>query len=216
MIRVCLVEDDLHFHANLTAAISQADDMEPCGNAHSLAEGLGLLAGEAADVMLVDLGLPDGSGIELIRQVRERWPTCEVMVVSVFGDEAHVLWAIENGACGYLLKDYPADRIVEEVRNLANGGSPISPFIARQILTRFAAAARPRRATDAPRPELSDRELEVLRLITKGFNYNEIAALIEVTRQTVLTYVRRIYQKLGVHSQTEAVFEARQHGILDI
>lgn len=216
MIRVALVEDDLHFHASLTAAISQAADMQLRASGRTLAEGMALLADEAPDVLLVDLGLPDGSGIELIRAARQHWPSCDVMVVTVFGDEAHVLWAVENGASGYLLKDYPPERIVEEVRNLANGGSPINPYIARQILKRFQApAAPPAPALDAARPALSERELDVLRLITKGFNYNEIAALLTVSRQTVLTYVRRIYLKLGVNSQTQAVFEARRHGILD-
>lgn len=217
MIRVALVEDDLHFHASLTAAINQAADMQLRASARTLAEGMALLADEAPDVLLVDLGLPDGSGIELIRAARQHWPRCDVMVVTVFGDESHVLWAVENGASGYLLKDYPPERIVEEVRNLANGGSPINPYIARQILKRFQASSSP--PAPAPdttaRPALSERELDVLRLITKGFNYNEIASLLTVSRQTVLTYVRRIYLKLGVNSQTQAVFEARRHGILD-
>jgi DNA-binding NarL/FixJ family response regulator len=216
MVHVALVEDDPHFHASLTTAIGQAADMQLSGSARSLAEGMALLGGEAADVMLVDLGLPDGSGIDLIRAVRKRWPSCDVMVVTVFGDETHVLWAVENGASGYLLKDYPPERIIEEVRNLASGGSPISPYIARQILKRFqTSAVLPAPALGEGRPELSERELEVLRLITKGFNYNEIANLLTVSRQTVLTYVRRIYHKLGVNSQTQAVFEARRHGILE-
>lgn len=219
MIRVALVEDDPHFHASLVATIGHAADMRLLGSGQSLVEGRALLSGEAPDVMLVDLGLPDGSGLELIRATRKQWPRCEVMVVTVFGDESHVLGAIEHGASGYLLKDYPSERIVEEIRNLVDGGSPISPFIARQILTRFSATAFVPLHSGGDRPPprmLSNRELEVLRLITKGFNYNEIANLLSVSRQTVLTFVRRIYVKLGVNSQTQAVFEARRYGFLDV
>jgi DNA-binding NarL/FixJ family response regulator len=136
------------------------------------------------------------------------------MVSTTFADEKHVIASIEAGAAGYLLKDSSPKKIVDEIRALHAGGSPISPRIARQILLRFRPPEPEREAVRELASPLSPREREVLELITKGFSYDEIAALMHVTRNTVMTFVRRIYQKLEVTSKTEAIFEARSHGIL--
>lgn len=218
-IRVALVEDDVSFRNAVVSAIESAPDMELSAVASNRSEGLQLLEGEPPDVLLVDLGLPDGSGIDVIRAAHERWPQCNTMVSTAFGDELHVMQSLEAGAVGYLLKDSAPERLVLEIRNLYAGGSPISPLIARQILTRF----RPPAASTAPsgpaeskasRAALSAREAEVLELITKGFSTSEIAALMSVSQHTVLTYVRRIYSKLEVNSRTEAIYEARSQGLL--
>src|SRR5688572_20178202 len=111
------------------------------GHATTFAEGMALLAGPPADVMLVDLGLPDGSGIDLIRTAQQVWPSCEIMVSTVFADESNVIRSVEAGARGYLLKDCPPPRLVEEIRSLHAGGSPISPRIARHVLMRLAHGA---------------------------------------------------------------------------
>jgi DNA-binding NarL/FixJ family response regulator len=206
-VRIALVEDDGRFRNAFIAAITDSSDLLLHSQAASLAEGLALLDQPAADVLLVDLGLPDGSGIDLIKATRDRWPTCDIMVISVFGDEAHVLRSIESGAVGYLLKDSEPAHIVEQVRSLRAGGSPISPLIARQVLMRLRPVSAP---TDGP---LSSREQEVLNYIVKGFSFDEIARLVQVSRTTVLTYVRRIYAKLQVNSKTEAVYEARKLGL---
>ncbi len=216
MIRIALVEDNPVFHGSLSAAIGQAEDMQEGGCATTLAGGLSLLAGEPADVLLVDLGLPDGSGLDIIRAAKVKWPQCEIMVVTMFGDETHVLRAIENGASGYLLKDGAPEKIVEEIRSLMSGGSPISPHIARHILMRVrhseASAAPP--SAGVPQTVFSERELETLKLASQGFTSHEIAAMQGISRHTVLTYVRRIYKKLGVNSQRAAINEARRQGIL--
>jgi DNA-binding NarL/FixJ family response regulator len=214
--RVVLVEDDERFRAAFAAAIATTTDLVVHAQAGTLRDGMALLAGPPADVLLVDLGLPDGSGIELIRAARNTWPTCEIMVTSVFGDEAHVLLSIQAGAAGYLLKDSEPDRIVDQIRELRAGGSPISPLIARQVLLRFRGAgpSPPRASITSADATLSAREREVLEYITKGFAYDEIARLLEVSRHTVLTYVRRIYAKLQVNSKTEAVYEARKLGLM--
>jgi DNA-binding NarL/FixJ family response regulator len=197
--RVILVEDDEHFRAAFAAAIATTQDLVVHAQAATLRDGMALLSGPPADVLLVDLGLPDGSGIELIRAARSAWPTCEIMVTSVFGDEAHVLLSIQSGAAGYLLKDSEPDRIVDQIRELRAGGSPISPLIARQVLLRFRVGApgvqppaAPPAAVAPAESTLSAREREVLEYITKGFAYDEIARLLQVSRDTVLTYVRRI------------------------
>ena len=140
------------------------------------------------------------------------------MVSTIFGDEPHVMRSIEAGARGYLLKDSAPDAILQEIRSLHAGGSPISPMIARQLLMRLrpSAAAAPavaRPEVEKPHAALSEREGEVLELITKGFTSKEIAELISVSHHTVLTYVRRIYAKLEVNSKAEAIYETRNRGV---
>jgi DNA-binding NarL/FixJ family response regulator len=223
-IHVALVEDDVHFQNAIVTAIAASPDIRLMSLASTRAQGLQSLQSAPADVLLVDLGLPDGSGIDVIRAAHTQWPTCAVMVCTAFGDEAHVLQSIEAGASGYLLKDSEPDNMLHEIRSLHGGGSPISPLIARQILMRFraapAAAAAPAVPAAAPAPAtgehavLSTREKEVLELITKGFTADEIARLMQVSQHTVQTYVRRIYSKLNVNSRAEAIYEARHQGIL--
>lgn len=207
IIRVMVVEDDARFRAAFAAAVCESGDLALHALAAGLKEGLELLSGAAADVLLVDLGLPDGSGIDLIKATRVAWPACDIMVSSVFGDEGHVLRSIEAGAVGYLLKDSEPGRIAEQIRSLKAGGSPISPPIARQVLARL---RPPAASADTI---LSARETEVLNYITKGFSYDDIVRLLQVSRPTVLTYVRRIYAKLQVNSKTAAVYEARKLGL---
>jgi DNA-binding NarL/FixJ family response regulator len=132
-------------------------------------------------------------------------------VITVFGDEEHVVAAIRAGALGYLLKSDSQAEIANALREIARGGSPISPSIARYLLG--AVRGVPRTPTPDT-PPLSERELEVLRAIVKGFTYDEIAGLLEISSATVATHVRRIYRKLSVHSRGEAAYEALQQGIV--
>jgi DNA-binding NarL/FixJ family response regulator len=223
-IHVAIVEDDPDFSHALSLVVQDSADMRLVGCAATQAEGLALLAGPPADVLLVDLGLPDGSGIEVIRAAALHWPSCSIMVSTNFGDETHVMRSIEAGAAGYLLKDSSPSKMSDEIRSLANGGSPISPIIARQVLARFrhapsapaspaGAGADAAEAADAP-PLLSQREKEVLDYITKGFTVHEIAGLMQLSHFTVRTFVRRIYSKLKVTSKAEAIYEARTQGLL--
>jgi DNA-binding NarL/FixJ family response regulator len=211
-LRIALIEDDERLARLFAETVAATPDLRLAGHAPTLAAGVALLQGSPANVMLVDLGLPDGSGVELIRAAREHWPSCEIMVFTVFGDETSVIQSIEAGARGYLLKDCPPARVVEEIRTLHAGGSPISPRIARHVLTRLA-----RGASNIPSlasPALSKRELEVLHHIARGFTYDEIAQRMAVSRHTVLTYVRRIYAKLEVGSKIEALNKARSKGLI--
>ena len=217
-IRVALVEDDVNFQNALIDAIGAAPDMTLQSVAGTRALGLQALDQIQADVLLVDLGLPDGSGIDVIRAAHTKWPGCNIMVSTTFGDELHVMQSLEAGASGYLLKDSAPERMVFEIRSLYSGGSPISPLIARQILMRFRqddkSAAAPLEPASG-KPALSAREQEVLEYITKGFTSDEIAVMMSVSRHTVLTYVRRIYAKLEVNSKAEAIYEARNQGLLN-
>lgn len=218
-LRIALVEDDIAFQNSFAAAIGTSNDMRLIGMAHNVAQARKLLGGDPIDVLVVDLGLPDGSGIDVIRDAHTAWPECGIMVSTTFADEKHVIASIEAGAAGYLLKDSSPEKITDEIRALHAGGSPISPRIARQILLRFrpadpVPAATTLAAVTPIATPLSPREREALELITKGFSYDEIAELMQVSRNTVMTFVRRIYQKLEVSSKAEAIFEARNHGIL--
>lgn len=217
LIRVALVEDDVHFQHAISAAIKASPDIRLASLSTTRAAGLQALGQPPADVLLVDLGLPDGSGIDVIRAAHTQWPTCAVMVCTTFGDEAHVMKSIEAGASGYLLKDGEPGDMLAEIRSLHAGGSPISPLIARQILTRFRAVpvAVAEVAPEREHAMLSVREQEVLELITKGFTAIEIAKLTQVSQHTVQTYVRRIYSKLNVTSRAEAIYEARSQGLLE-
>lgn len=220
MIRVLLVEDEPGFAERFADIVRSDPEFELIGVAPTCAAARALLAVEQPDILLADLGLPDGSGIDIIRETSARYPDCDIMVVSVFGDEDHVLASIEAGAAGYVLKDSIPQEFLGLLRQLRAGGSPITPVIARKLLTRFKAdAARspdPKAvaATDARPGVLSPRETEVLTYVAKGFSFNEIAELLGMSAHTVTTHVKRIYQKLAVHSRGEAVFEATQMGLL--
>jgi DNA-binding NarL/FixJ family response regulator len=214
-IRVALVEDDVDFQNALIEAIQAAPDMVLLNVASTRAEGLRMLNKIEADVLLVDLGLPDGSGIDIILAAHEKWTACNIMVCTTFGDEVHVMRSLEVGASGYLLKDSSATDMMDEIRSLHRGGSPISPMIARQILMRFRQDTKPAAPQLPDKPVLSAREQEVLEYLTKGFTSDEIAGMLTISRHTVLTYVRRIYVKLEVNSKTEAIYEARNQGFLE-
>jgi len=212
---VLIVEDDPQFRTAFADAVRGAADLRLVGVADDLPEGLRLLKLTEPDVLLVDIGLPSGSGIELIYQAAELVPQCDAMVVTIFADDELVTRCIEAGATGYLLKDSRGVDIVEQIRLLCEGGSPISPAIARRLLMRFSARPVGSEAVYEPVVALSMQERTVLSMSTKGYNYEEIARLMSLSRHTVETYVKRIYRKLQVHSKTEAVYEARKLGLVD-
>jgi len=216
-IHVAIVEDDPGFRDALSRVVQAAPDMRLAGMAGTRAEGLAMLQGPPADVLLVDLGLPDGLGIDVIRAAALQWPSCSVMVSTNFGDETHVMRSIEAGAAGYLLKDSSPTKMIDEIRSLASGGSPISPIIARQVLARFRQGNASSASTQEPVPDssslLSAREKEVLDFITRGFTTHEIAKLMQLSHFTVRAFVRRIYSKLKVTSKAEAIYEARTLGL---
>lgn len=207
-IRIGIVEDDPQVLAFLAETLQAHDDLHVEFMVNTAAQARAALGGPSVDILLIDLGLPDGSGIPLITQATQTWPECEVLVSTQFGDEASVIASFEAGATGYLLKQQGASQIVADIRMLHAGGSPISPLIARKVLQKLHPPAR------RDKVDLSSRELEALELSAKGFTADEIAKLMGVSRNTVLTYVRRTYRKLNVNSKAEAIFEARQVGLM--
>lgn len=220
MPRVLIVEDDSAFRARYAAMLANDASFEVVASVGTGGEGLAMLDLRKPDILLVDLGLPDISGIEVIRHASQTLPKCECMVVTVFGDEEHVLASIEAGAAGYLLKDASEENFLSGIRELMNGGSPISPIIARRLLRRFHAdspaanSAADTAADEALSVALSDREREILLLASKGFNYPEMGKLMSISPHTVTSHVKKIYRKLAVHSRGEAVFEANRMGLI--
>lgn len=212
-VRVALVEDDEGTRGRLSRAIQSHADLSLLYAAATAAEILAWLPTHRTDVLLVDLGLPDLPGLDVIRRCRALQPDCEVMVITMFGDEANILRAIENGARGYLLKDGTEADLATHVLHLRAGGSPMSPIIARQLLVRWAGQGA-QASTSAAASPLSPREHDVLDLLSRGFTYTETAQHLRIALSTVHTHVNGIYRKLDVHNKAEAVYEARQLGWL--
>jgi len=226
--RVLVVEDDPPMREFFAASVSRCAELQLVGAVGSVGEARAWLDNDAniVDVLLTDLGLPDGSGLEVIRHATRLHPRCEPLVISLFGDEDNVLASIEAGALGYIHKDSAPDDIAQTILEMKDGASPISPMIARKVLSKYASsrprpgeaeAAHDRAGACRPAPQtplLSPREQEVLALIARGFSYAEIARLQTVSVHTVQTHIKNLYAKLSVHSKNEAVFEASRLGLL--
>jgi DNA-binding NarL/FixJ family response regulator len=211
---VAIVEDDPVFFERFRMLVADAPELTLCGAARSFHDGHRMICNTPADVYMIDLGLPGGPGTDLIRLANARHPGCDVLVVTVFGDDDHVLGSIAAGANGYLLKDSSAGQLIDCIKLMRDGGSPITPSIARKLLNRF---QRPSAAADGGPPEaspLTARQAEILRLLAKGARFADIAQTLGISAHTVTAHVRNIYQKLEVTSRGEAVFEARQRQLI--
>ncbi len=237
MWRVLIVEDDPQTRDFFAASVLHCDQL-------LLAASLGTVSDACVwlnepeniiDVLLTDLGLPDGSGLDVIRHAVRLYPQCEPLVISMFGDEANVLASIEAGALGYIHKDSTPDDIAQTILDMRKGASPISPMIARRVLLKYL-SLQPNKAAaqdyghssaieniakkyhegkdSTVKLQLSKSEQAVLELIARGFSYAEIARLQSVSVHTIQTHIKNLYAKLAVHSKSEAVFEATKLGLL--
>jgi DNA-binding NarL/FixJ family response regulator len=231
---VAILEDEAHVRRMLEKVVNTHPGLQLAFSAQTVKQAQELALTHAAQVYLVDLGLPDADGREFIRWVSDNQPGAASMVVTVFGDDDHIVSSFAAGAVGYLLKDAPIAEVAQRIGELVAGGSPISPSVARRMLQYFVPNANsnsapaplmgsisqpaPLMSTAAPGNKdahlLSEREHEVLRLIEKGLSYDEIAQVLGITWHTVTGYLRRVYRKLEVRSRSEAVFEARHRGLL--
>ncbi|MGA0572013.1 response regulator [Variovorax sp. VNK109] len=223
VLSVVVIEDDAFLRETLCKAIAAQPGMRVAAAFGAVGPAIEWLAGHAPDVLLTDLGLPDGSGIDAIRACVRQHPDCDILVISLFGDETNVLAAIDAGAMGYILKDAEDLDVARFIADLRQGGSPMSPMVARKLLTRVQQPPRgmppPARSTGpdtvaVAASGLTARELEALDLIARGYTYREIAALLALSVGTVQTHIKHIYAKLSVHTRGEAVFEAHKLGIL--
>ena len=218
-ISIIIVEDEPEFRRRFAQIIENEPTMRLAGVAANKREAQALIDRENFDVMLIDLGLPDGTGIDLIRNVSQRKPDVDIMVVTVFGDEQHVVSSIEAGATGYILKDSTPADVISCIRLLRAGGSPVSPVVARSVLRAIrsrmgSGTATPTRTANPENNPLSARETEILQLLAKGMSFNEIGEILGISPHTVTAHIKKIYRKLAVHSRGEAVYEASQMGLL--
>lgn len=218
-VTVALVEDEPELLEHLVRVVRANPQLRLVHACSTAMDMMRWLPRNKVDVLLVDLGLPDRPGTEVIALCRSLQPDCEIMVLSIFGDAAHMVQAFEAGARGYLLKDGTEDELAKHVLDLHAGGSPMSPIIASQLLTRWQEGTRKRVVVPSPSDRkvdaLSARELEVLQLVSRGCTYQETGTHLGIAVTTVQAHVRNIYAKLDVHNKAEALFEARQLGLLD-
>jgi DNA-binding NarL/FixJ family response regulator len=213
-IRTAIVEDD-PASRKMIVSLLQADPNYVV--VAEFAEGkaaIAALSQLALDIALVDIGLPDISGIEVIRNVKRVCPQCNVMVITTFGDEKTITSALEAGADGYLLKGTPLEELKRDIAALRDGGSPLSPMIARKLLNRLQTATAEEKPDAGGETALTRREQEILEMIAKGFSYAETSAICGISAATVHSHLKSVYRKLEVHSKTEAVYEARRRKLI--
>lgn len=210
MIKVAIVEDRREIRDGLRALISGTEGFQVTGGYRSMEEALPKMAGEPPDVALVDIGLPGMSGIDGIRRIREEHGAVQALVLTVYHDDDRIFQAICAGACGYLLKNTPPARLLDAIREIASGGAPMSPEVARQVVTLFQRVGPPEHADY----RLTPQETRLLKLLVEGHSYKTAAAEAGVTVNTVSFHMRRIYEKLRVHSKSEAVAKALREGLI--
>jgi len=210
-IRVALVEDRREIRDGLRELIAGSAGFECCGAYGSMEEALPAIGAAAPDVALIDIGLPGMSGVDGIREIRKRYPRIRLLVLSVYSDDGRVFNAICAGACGYLLKKTPPTKLLESIGEVVAGGAPMSPEIASRVLSLFRENAPPSQADY----NLTPHELRLLKLLVEGYNYKTMAGLLGVTVHTVSFHMRNIYEKLEVHSKSEAVAKALRQRLID-
>ncbi len=216
-VGVLIVEDDAVTRKSLCLAIESEPELKLLAAFDSVKPALDWLENESLDVLMTDLGLPDGSGIEIIHACARRHPHTDIMVVTMSSDEANVLACIEAGASGYVLKGAGKTNIARAVLDLRAGGAPMSPAIARMVLAKVRDGKKPASAVQQVADNsLTKREAAILDLIAQGDSYGEVAKLLSVSVGTVQTHIKNIYGKLAVHSRGEAVFEAHRRGLLQL
>jgi DNA-binding NarL/FixJ family response regulator len=221
-IRVLMVEDQTKILRNQLKLLEGNQEIEIVGTALSGEAALEEAARLKPNVLLLDLGLPRMSGIDVTRQIKATQPGVEILIFTIFDEEDKVLDAVRAGASGYLLKGTTADKIVEAIKEVHAGGTVIQPNLARRLLKHFRvpeAGATPEPTPPAAEPEvrpLSEREKEILQLIAKGVSNSEAARLLNVSKATIRTHLEHIYQKLEVTNRVEAVTEGIRKGLISV
>jgi DNA-binding NarL/FixJ family response regulator len=217
-IRVLIVDDHALFRRGLEMVLAEEDDIDLVGEASDGAEAVEK-AGEALpDVVLMDIRMPRSSGIEACRAMKEVAPSTKIVMLTISDEEEDLFEAIRAGASGYLLKDIPYDEVADVVRAVHGGQSLINPSMAAKLLTEFAALAKrdeSEQAEQVPAPRLTEREIEVLKLVARGMNNRDIAKELFISENTVKNHVRNILEKLQIHSRMEAVMIAVRENLIE-
>jgi len=208
------VDDQELFRRGLTMLLTVEEDIEVVGEAGDGVAATELATTAVPDVILMDVRMPKRSGIEACLSIKEVAPSAKIIMLTVSDEEADLYEAVKNGASGYLLKDSSIDEVAQAIRVVADGQSLISPSMAIKLLDEFKQMSRSDR--QVPSPKLTDRELEVLKLVAQGLNNREIAKRLFISENTVKNHVRNILEKLQLHSRMEAVMYAVREKLLDI
>lgn len=215
--RIILVEDDLPVRERLASIIARWPGGHLVATCATFAEAIEAITNNSVDLLITDLNLPGGHGIQVIRELQAKQPSAEAMVISVLADDRTVIEAIEAGATGYLLKDGDPIDIIDAIKEHLEGRSPISSTIARTIV-RNLGARDPKQISSSPVridvPALTSREMDILWGIAKGFTYGELAERLGISKQTVPVHIKSIYRKLKTNNRSEAIYEASRRGII--
>jgi DNA-binding NarL/FixJ family response regulator len=218
MKNILLLEDLPEIRAWLRVLVLQVFPGSQVSEAARVHDALQLVEAQRFDLAMVDLGLPDGSGVKVVRALRDRQPEAQSVVVTIHDDDDHLFPALQAGAYGYLLKEQPRDQLMDQLQRISQGEPPLSPSIARRMISYFSAqASRPAQPPTVdhlmPNVQLTEREREVLLRVAKGFTLPEIGVQLSLSRHTIADYVKQIYRKLNVSSRAEAALEAQRLGL---
>jgi DNA-binding NarL/FixJ family response regulator len=211
IIKATIIEDQREIREGLVALINGTEGYQCAGGYRSMEEALEKLRQDVPDVVLCDIGLPGMSGIEGIRILKERYPNLSILMLSVYDDDERIFDALCAGACGYLLKRTPPARLLESLRESVSGGAPMSPEVANRVIKLF----RHIRPPDRSDYDLTPHETRLLKLLVDGHNYTTAAGELKVSYNTIKFHMRHIYEKLQVHSKSEAVSKALHNRLVD-
>ena len=218
-IRVLIADDHALFRRGLEMVLQAEDDIDLVGQASDGAEAVTMAGESLPDVVLMDIRMPKTSGIEACRATKEVAPSAKIVMLTISDEEEDLFEAIRAGASGYLLKDIPLDEVAAAVRAVHGGQSLINPSMAGKLLTEFATLARrdetEERVQHVQAPKLTEREMEVLRLVARGLNNRDIAKELFISENTVKNHVRNILEKLQIHSRMEAVMVAVRQKLIE-
>ena len=214
ILHILLLEDLPEIRTWLHQLVLQVFPRAMISEASRVKEAIEMAASLKFDLALIDLGLPDGSGVEVVASLREKQPDTQSVVVTIHNDDEHLFPALQAGAFGYILKEQAREQIAEQLQRMSQGEPPLSPSIARRVISYFAAHSQPReQPLNLPGVALTERENEVLLRVAKGFTLPEIGVQLGLSRHTIADYVKQIYRKLNVSSRAEAALEAQRLGL---
>ena len=212
MKTILLLEDLPEIRAWMRKLVLQVFPGATISESARVHDAMELVTAVKFDLALIDLGLPDGSGVDVVTRLRDVQPDAQSVVVTIHDDDEHLFPALQAGAFGYILKEQPRELITEQLQRISQGEPPLSPSIARRVIAYFAAQNKPQ-ANTMPEVSLTERESEVLLRVAKGFTLPEIGVQLGLSRHTIADYVKQIYRKLNVSSRAEAALEAQRLGL---
>lgn len=214
MTNILLLEDLPEIRAWLSNLVQQVFPDCHISEAARVHDALELVSALKFDLALIDLGLPDGSGVDVVKALRDQQAETQSVVVTIHDDDEHLFPALQAGAFGYILKEQPRELITEQLQRISSGEPPLSPSIARRVMAYFAAKSKPQSQSHSmPIVSLTERETEVLLRVAKGYTLPEIGVQLTLSRHTIADYVKQIYRKLNVSSRAEAALEAQRMGL---